>query len=246
MAQYVQKRIHDEIPNTLLLVRHPAVYTLGRGIQTSVRQKQPEHPKESLESLQNCLPHPVLEVERGGGITFHDEGQIIGYPIVKLNPKKGFGISAYLRTLEEFIISSLQEFFPHAPFSSSKEATGIWLENKKVVSFGIAIRRWVTYHGFAIHIHSDLSAFQKIRPCGLEAQRIANLPDLMSQHSKYGTPWPGGGAVGGPDERPQARRAEDVDREDPERQDPQAMGSHILSAALIQTLDRNFIHFFEK
>ena len=181
MDQMVLARARGEIENTLLLVNHPPVYTIGRGIQKTIREKNPKLPQESLPTLQKRLPCPLFEVTRGGGITYHDLGQMVGYPIVLLEPKKGFGLKDFLKNLEEMLIEVLQQVIPYECFLPSKEKTGIWVRNKKVVSLGIAVRRWVTYHGFAINISSDLNAFQRIQPCGLEASSISNLNHLAGR-----------------------------------------------------------------
>jgi len=181
MHQLVQARSRGEINNILLLVKHLPVYTQGRGIQKSLRDQKTFIPSENIESLKSRLPYPLLEIERGGGITFHDKGQLVGYPIVRLDPKNGLGLHEFFEKLQNMLLDVLKTCIPNKNFERSKEATGIWVEGKKVVSIGIAVRRWVTFHGFAIHIDTDLSAFQRIRPCGLEAQKITNLSQIAER-----------------------------------------------------------------
>jgi len=175
MRELAFARSLGEITNHLLVVQHPPVYTLGRGIQRTVRNKNKAIPRESLLSLRQRLPYPVVDVERGGGITFHDPGQFIGYPIIQLNPQKGFGVHEYLRNLEFMLIQILQYIVPHRKFVTNPDATGIWVDGKKVASIGIAVKKWVAYHGFAINLTSEISAFKHINPCGLDPESITNL-----------------------------------------------------------------------
>lgn len=180
MRGLVEKRSRGEIGDRLLLVEHPPVYTLGRGLQRSVREQQTQSP-ESLQSLRDRLPHPVVEIERGGGVTFHDEGQIIGYPIIRLAPEAGLGLHGYLRKLEAVLCEVVEIVTPALTPSTRPDATGIWVGEKKIASLGIAVRKWVTYHGFALNLATNLSAFGHVRPCGFDAQVMANWSDVAGR-----------------------------------------------------------------
>jgi len=205
MLDLVEKRKKDSIDDQLILVQHPSVFTVGRGNQR-VKPKVPEskmpglpegatvpgfhlappggdlvmNPAGGLDGLScsgSTFDKPLL-LTRGGGITFHDQGQVVGYPIVKLSPDDGFGIDRYLRTLERYLIAVLQSFDSTLNFTTDPRGTGIWLQGKKVASIGIAISGWVTYHGFAINLNADLTQFHKINPCGMNPEVIANVSDF--------------------------------------------------------------------
>lgn len=170
MLDLVEKRKCDATNDQLILVQHPSIFTVGRGNQ-----------RIQGKAAAAVKPSPTLQplpLTRGGGITYHDPGQVVGYPIVKLKPNDGFGIDAYLRTLERYLIAVLQSFDSSLHFTTDPRGTGIWLEGKKVASIGIAISGWVTYHGFAINLHADLAQFHKINPCGMDPLVIANVSDF--------------------------------------------------------------------
>ncbi len=144
LVQLVAER---EFPQTLLLLEHPPVYTVGKS-----------------GSEQNLSDHiPVLKVDRGGDITYHGPGQLIGYPLLQLESKR---VSHYIRTLEESLILLLKKYSIEG---SIKEGfPGVWVGGKKIASIGVRIKRGITYHGFALNVTVDLSAFQVIKPCGLD------------------------------------------------------------------------------
>lgn len=155
----------NQIPDVLLLVEHPPVITLGR------RQKAADN---------ILIPRfPIFEVERGGDVTYHGPGQLVGYPILLLEEGER-DLHRYLRNLEEGLIQLCQECGIHA---SRKEGyTGVWTLGKdpgtaprKLASIGIAVRRWVTFHGFALNVTTDLSHFAALHPCGLEAEVMTSL-----------------------------------------------------------------------
>ncbi len=115
-------------------------------------------------------------MERGGDITYHGPGQLVGYPILKLD---GFeqDIRNYLGRLEEVLIDTVAEFGLKA--EHSERQTGVWVGEKKLASIGVAIKSWVTYHGFALNVSTDLSYFGKIRPCGLESSTLTSMESLI-------------------------------------------------------------------
>lgn len=157
----VQARFHHEIPNTLLLLEHSPVYTIGR-----------TQDKSSL-SAQSLLPHPVHEISRGGQATYHGPGQLVGYPIIDLRPL-GRDLGKFLRALEVALITSCQHFGIQA--QQREGLTGIWVGDRKLASIGIGVKKWVTYHGFAINLNRDpLNAFSKITPCGLQGVAMTSL-----------------------------------------------------------------------
>lgn len=163
-AWQLQKRLAAEraegkIPDTLLLVEHPPVITLG----SSAR------PEAML------LPFPIYKVERGGDITYHGPGQLVGYPIIHLG-ERGLKVRNYLRLLESVLIEAI------APLGVSGERlegfTGVWAGGKKIASIGVAVKQQVSYHGFALNVDCDLKHFKLIYPCKLEPEQISSL----SQH----------------------------------------------------------------
>ena len=137
---------------TVLLLEHEPVYTIGR---------LPD--KSSLRNVSR-LPYPVFETNRGGQATYHGPGQLVGYPIVDLRVR-GRDLHHYLRKLEEPLIDLLQDFGLQGDRIDGK--TGVWIQDRKIASIGVGVRKWVTMHGFALNVASDLSGFQNITPCGL-------------------------------------------------------------------------------
>ena len=145
---------------TLFLLEHEPVYTIGRRLDKS--------------SLGNTayLPYPVFEINRGGQATYHGPGQLVGYPILDLK-KRGKDLHAYLRHLENAVIHLVDSFGIEASYCEGK--TGVWIESRKIASIGIGVRRWITMHGFALNVASDLSGFLSITPCGLTGVRMTSL-----------------------------------------------------------------------
>ncbi|HEX6563386.1 MAG TPA: lipoyl(octanoyl) transferase LipB [Chthoniobacterales bacterium] len=150
-------RIGEE---TLFLLEHEPVYTIGRRLD-----------KSSLGNT-SYLPHPVFEINRGGQATYHGPGQLVGYPILDLK-KRGKDLHVYLRSLETAVIRLVGSFGVQAAFCDGK--TGVWVENRKIASIGIGVRRWITMHGFALNVSSDLTGFLSITPCGLTGVRMTSL-----------------------------------------------------------------------
>jgi lipoyl(octanoyl) transferase len=145
---------------TLFLLEHDPVYTIGRLLD-----------KSSLRDLKK-LPYPLHEINRGGQATFHGPGQLVGYPILDLR-KRGKDLHAYIRRLESAVIQIVKTFGADA--TSSEGKTGVWVENRKIASIGIGVRRWITMHGFALNVSSDLTGFVYITPCGLTDVRMTSL-----------------------------------------------------------------------
>lgn len=133
-------------PQTLLLLEHEPVYTVGKS--GTGNQLQGTH---------------ALEVDRGGGITYHGPGQLVGYPILRLGSRR---VSTYIRTLEESLILLLKEY--GIPASIKEGYPGVWVGPEKIASIGVRVRDLVTYHGFALNVTTDLEPFNRINPCGLD------------------------------------------------------------------------------
>ena len=157
------KRILNEIEDHLLLVEHPPVYTLGKNA-----------PKEHLLSFVNDAS--VIQTDRGGNITFHGPGQLVGYPILDLNHYKR-SITWYLRKLEQLIIDALGDYGIIA--CRKKGLTGVWVKDKKIAALGVRISKWVTMHGFSINVNPNLEYYKSIIPCGIEDYGITSMENIM-------------------------------------------------------------------
>jgi lipoate-protein ligase B len=160
----VAARQRGEVPDTLLLVEHPHVLTLGRGAHR--------------ENLLTPAGMPVFEVERGGDVTYHGPGQLCGYPILYLREDER-DVHLYLRRLEEAIIRTLAEFAVEA--GRKPGLTGVWVGPHKLASIGVAVRRWVTWHGFALNVATDLERFSTINPCGLPASLMGSMTRVLGR-----------------------------------------------------------------
>ena len=168
--ELVQQRIKNEIPDTILIGEHPPVLTLGRGTHA--------------ENLLNPGDIPVVEIERGGDVTYHGPGQLIAYPIFKLEGKQR-DLHAFLRDLEEVLIQTLAAYEQEG--SRQPGWTGAWVLHPclgqpfKIASIGVAVKQWVTYHGLALNVSTDLAAFLNINPCGLDSQVMTSLEVLLGR-----------------------------------------------------------------
>lgn len=157
----VLARAENRIPNLLLTGEHPPVITLGR--KTPDERAYPA----GIE---------VVKVERGGEATFHGPGQLVAYPIVHLTQARR-DLHRFQRDLEEVGIRTLADFGLHG--ERNEGWTGVWCQGKKLQSIGIAVRRWVTWHGLALNVNTDLSAFRLFSPCGLEGSVMASMQELL-------------------------------------------------------------------
>jgi lipoyl(octanoyl) transferase len=152
----VEQRKRGEIPNQLLFVEHPHVITLGRnGRMANLLAGEETLRRAGIE---------FHETDRGGDITYHGPGQIVGYPIFDLR-EWNRDVGRYVRTMEQAIIDALAEFGIQA--GRVEKATGVWVGDAKIAAIGVHISRWVTSHGFALNVSTDLRYFQYIVPCGL-------------------------------------------------------------------------------
>ena len=158
----VAARIDGAIGDTLLLMEHRNVFTLGRGA-------------DDRFIVDNSSKIPVYRVSRGGQVTYHGPGQLVGYPILKLEGRAR-DVSKYLRDLERAMIDALSRF--SIPAGRRDKFTGVWAGPLKIASIGVGIRRWVTYHGFALNVAPDLSYFDAIVPCGIDGCRMTSIAEL--------------------------------------------------------------------
>ena len=161
-----QQRIRGEIEDTLILVEHDPVYTLGKNADKD----------HLLQSRDESVD--VFNIERGGDITFHGPGQLVGYPILDLsNYKKS--VSWYMRTLEQVLIDTLIEFKIIAQRNDG--LTGVWVGDEKIAALGVRISRWVTMHGFALNVNPDLSFYDGIIPCGIFDHGVTSMEQLLGK-----------------------------------------------------------------
>ena len=148
-----ERRAAGELPDLLLLLDHPPTYTLGRSTR-------PDHLKAAT-----ARGISIHRIERGGSITYHGPGQVVGYPIVDLRPR-GRDIHRFIRELEEVLIRTLSELGIGA--RRRPGLTGVWVEDQKIAAIGVHVRHWITLHGFALNVTTELDPFRWIRPCGLD------------------------------------------------------------------------------
>ena len=159
-----EKRQQNEIPNTVLIVEHPAVITLG------ARQSANRLLIDRQDLSQKNID--VVEVRRGGGTTAHNPGQLVFYPILNLQ-KTALGINQYIRELEAIGTELLEQLEVHS--TRQKGAPGLWIGRRKIASIGVRVSKHITYHGMAINIQNDLSIFDFIVPCGLDNVEMTSV-----------------------------------------------------------------------
>ena len=168
----VRARAEGETGDWLLYPDHPSVLTVGRsGSGASL-----------LADAETLASHgvEVFEVPRGGDVTWHGPGQLVGYPIVALDRVER-DLHRWLRTLEEALIHALARWEIAGERSAGR--TGVWVGGRKIASLGVAVRRWVGYHGFALNVCPDLSGFSLIHPCGLKDVRMTSMAELLGDRS---------------------------------------------------------------
>ncbi len=168
--ELVAERKAGRIPDTLLLLEHPHVYTLGRNAQRA-------NMLVSDEFLAK-IGAEVFETDRGGDITYHGPGQLVGYPIFDLT-KHRRDIAWYMRSLEEVFIRVAKDYGIKAGRLAG--AAGVWVGNEKLVAMGVHISRWITSHGFAFNVCPDLKYFDYIVPCGLKEKGVTSLERLLGR-----------------------------------------------------------------
>ena len=159
------QRIAGESEDTLLLVEHEPVYTLGKNAD---KNHLLQHYPDNVQ---------IFQIERGGDITFHGPGQLVGYPILDLhNYKKS--VSWYMRSLEQVIINTLQKYGIKG--KQKEDLTGVWIRDKKIAAFGVRISRWVTMHGFALNVNTDMQYYEGIIPCGILEYGVTSMEKLLN------------------------------------------------------------------
>lgn len=164
----VAKRIRGEIPDTLILLEHEPVFTVGRsGSSSNILINEEGRLKEKIA---------LFEVDRGGDVTYHGPGQLVGYPIFDLN---GYGrdIHRFLRLLEEVIINVLAEYGLEA--LRVPGFTGVWVGKKKIASIGVGVKKWVSFHGLSLNVAPDMKHFSFINPCGLRHGTMTSMGELL-------------------------------------------------------------------
>ena len=168
--QLVEKKHKENLPEILLLVEHNPVITLGRS-------SHPENillDREQLEQLKIQLHY----IERGGDVTYHGPGQLVAYPIFDLNNYKQ-DTHLFLRQLEEVIIKTVGSYDLKA--ERIKGLTGVWVDGKKVASIGVAAKKWITFHGLALNVNTDLKYFSYIHPCGMLDKEVTSIAELLKR-----------------------------------------------------------------
>ncbi len=176
---YVEQVGRELRRETLIFCTHPAVVTLGRGAKSG-----------DVFGWQG----DVMEVTRGGRATYHGPSQVVVYPIIDLNSRQR-DLHRYMRFLEDSVIEVLQSFGIAAEANALQTedgardavpATGVWINSKKVASIGIAVRRWISFHGLALNIENDPAAFQGIKPCGFAPGSVISMEELLGEKPNRG------------------------------------------------------------
>lgn len=166
--QLVQARIQGRVPDVLLFVEHPPTYTLGRrGNPANLLVPQTELERQGTE---------LVPVDRGGDITYHGPGQLVGYPILDLTAWNS-DLLVYVRNLEEVLIRALAGYGVHA--ERIQGLTGVWVGGNKVAAIGVKVSHNVTSHGFALNVNTDLGYFGQIIPCGIADHGVTSLAALL-------------------------------------------------------------------
>jgi lipoate-protein ligase B len=163
MQRILKQRIEGQIPDTLLLCEHDPVYTVGRT-------------RGAVSNVVAPGDVPVIEVARGGDVTFHGPGQIVGYPIFQL-PEHRHDLHGFMRGLEEVMIRTLARFDITA--ARDDRNTGVWVDGSKMMAIGIGAKRWVIWHGFALNHTVELDFFRRINPCGMDASLVTRMADHL-------------------------------------------------------------------
>ena len=181
-ATALQERVRDQVqggggPEHLLLLEHPPVFTLGRSASDT-----------DIVATREWLEAHGVEVhatDRGGLVTFHGPGQLVGYPIIDLNPDRR-DLRRYVRDLQDVLVRTLADFGVEAHGRSEQSLIGVWSGDQKIASIGVHVSRWVTSHGFALNVTTDLSYFGGIVACGLPNVRMASIESLTGRRVDLG------------------------------------------------------------
>ncbi len=166
----VERLRSGEGPEQLLLLEHPHVFTLGRGADSAnILADQEQLQSNSVE---------VHETGRGGDVTYHGPGQLVGYPIINLKPDR-CDVHRYVRDIEDVLIRTIGEF--GVTGTRITGLTGVWVGDEKIGAIGVRIARWITSHGFALNVNTDLSYFKMIVPCGITDKGVTSLSRLLGR-----------------------------------------------------------------
>jgi len=169
-AWNLQKKIHqlvkeNKIPDVVLFLEHENVYTFGKNSDKDFLLNS--HPKAD-----------IVQTDRGGQVTYHGPGQLIGYPIINLNHYKK-SITWFMRSLEDVIIKTLKEYGIKG--SRKDGMPGVWVDDEKICAMGVRISRWVTMHGFALNINPDMKYFDGMIPCGIQSYGVTSLYEILNK-----------------------------------------------------------------
>jgi lipoate-protein ligase B len=168
--QVVALRYNSRIPDCLLLTEHEPVITMGRATSPQNLLCAPEELKRRGVEL--------YSIERGGDVTFHGPGQLVAYPIIDLTAR-GKDLHQYLRDLERLIIATLADLGLAAELK--RGLTGVWVADHKLAAIGVAVSRWVTYHGLALNVNTDLDYFKMINPCGITQYAVGSVAQMVGR-----------------------------------------------------------------
>ncbi len=169
------KRVQEELPDLLLILEHPHVMTLGRRGNISHLLVSPD--------VLEAMKIPIFHTERGGEVTYHGPGQLVVYPIFNLKDY-GYRLIQYVSQLEEIILSLLKEFGVEGRRDPSNR--GVWVDGEKIASIGVAIKRWVSFHGLALNYSTDLKYFSLIDPCGLKGKKMTSMEKILGRKVSRG------------------------------------------------------------
>jgi len=159
----LEARSKRQIPDSLIIVEHSHVFTVGKAVSGEIPQQ--------IDGV------PVFRIERGGQWTYHGPGQLVGYPILDLN-QRNRDIHAFLEGIEKTLIHTIAKW---DIVGGLGEQTGVWVGSKKIASIGAAIRNWISFHGFALNVNTDLSYFFKISPCGFSGSTMTSMNALLGR-----------------------------------------------------------------
>ncbi|KAL6526535.1 Octanoyltransferase LIP2p2, chloroplastic [Orobanche gracilis] len=165
-------RKNEDLADSLIILQHNPVYTLGTGSS-----------EEYLKFDVNDAPFDLYRTERGGEVTYHGPGQLVMYPIMNLRHYK-MDLHWYLRALEDVVIRAISSAFS-IKASRIEGLTGVWVGNKKLAAIGIKVSRWITCHGLALNVTTDITPFQRIVPCGIQDRQVGSIKDLLKENFQY-------------------------------------------------------------
>lgn len=173
--KYLKKRQDGEIGDTLILVEHNPVLTLGRsGKRENIIASDEVLEREGIE---------VVHIGRGGDVTYHGPGQIVGYPIIDLKGHK-LGVKDYVYNIEEMIIRLTHSEYGIESYRDEIN-NGVWVNSKKITAVGFSVKRWITMHGFALNVNTDLNHFKYIVPCGIEGREATSLAAELGKNLDF-------------------------------------------------------------